>query len=190
MPRDTSGNYINGTPAIAGGQTVFGGCDAILHVLSLSGGVKVKEIEAGAYIAASAALDGDRAYFGHYENEFLCVDLTRGTNLWTYRDRGFPYFSSPAVTSDRVVFGGRDKRLHCVEKATGKSVWIFGTRGKVDSSPVVAGDKVVVGSDDGRLYVVALSDGRELWNYEIGQPVASSPAVADGRIVIGSDDGA
>src|SRR6185436_17104553 len=109
-------------------------------------------------------------------NEFLCVDLNKepegrvtrvpdqkiesGRNqnppsenvetnsvVWRFRDRGFPYFSSPAVTKDKVVFGGRDKQLHCVRTDDGKPLWAFPTRGKVDSSPVVAGDKVVVGSD-------------------------------------------
>src|ERR1051325_3349841 len=132
---------------------------------------------------------GGRAYFGHMENEFVCVDLEKGTNVWSYRDRAFPYYSSPAVTSNRVVFGGRDKRLHCVNRADGKPVWTFPTRGKVDSSPVICGDKVVVGSDDGRLYVVSLDKGKELWSYEIGRPIGSSPAVTDGKVVIGSDDG-
>ena len=109
--------------------------------------------------------------------------------VWTFRDRDFPYFSSPAVTKDRVVFGGRDKLLHCVKRDTGENLWAFATQGKVDSSPVVVGDKVVVGSDDGRLYVVSLKDGNKLWSYEIGKPVGSSPAVVEGKIVIGSDDG-
>jgi len=129
------------------------------------------------------------AYFGHYENAFLDVNLNEGKVAWTYKDRAFPYFSSPAVAGDRVVFGGRDKRLHCVKRKTGELVWTFATRGKVDSSPVIAGSRVVVGSDDGRLYVVNLEDGKEVWNYEIGQPVGSSPAVVRGRIVVGADDG-
>jgi outer membrane protein assembly factor BamB len=184
-----SSNYINGSPAVANGQTVFGGCDALLHVISLADGKQIKEVEAGAYVAGSAALLGGCAYFGHMENEFVCIDLEKGTNRWTYRDRAFPYYSSPAVTSNRVVFGGRDKRLHCVNRADGKPVWTFPTLGKVDSSPVVCGDKVVVGSDDGRLYVVSLDKGKEVWKREIGQPVSASPAIVDGRIVIGSDDG-
>ena len=53
-----TGNYINGSCAVADGQTVFGGCDAMLHVLSLADGDKIKEIDAGAYIAASVALVG------------------------------------------------------------------------------------------------------------------------------------
>ncbi len=172
-----TGNYINGSPAVADGVTAFGGCDAVVHVVSLADGKQTKEIEAGAYIIGSAALLDGKAYVGHYENEFLCIDLRAGKVAWRYRDRAFPYATSPAVTADRVLFGGRDKRLHCVKRDSGEAVWVFPTRGKIESSPVVAGDKVVFGSDDGRLYMVALSDGHELWQRELGQPVQSSPAV-------------
>ncbi len=33
-----TGNYINGSPAIFEGKTVFGGCDAILHVIDAEDG--------------------------------------------------------------------------------------------------------------------------------------------------------
>jgi len=69
------------------GKTVFGGCDALVHVISLADGQKVKEIEAGAYIAASVAAVDNRAYFGHYDNEFLCVDLAAGNVAWRFKDR-------------------------------------------------------------------------------------------------------
>jgi outer membrane protein assembly factor BamB len=184
-----SGNYINGASAVADGQAVFGGCDAMVHVLRLEDGVETAQIDAGAYIPVSVALAGHRAYFGHYDNEFLCVDLA-GTNVaWKYHDRDFPYLSSAAVTTDRVVFGGDDKTLHCLNRADGKSIWSFASQGKIQSSPVVAGDKVVFGSDDGRVYLVSMQDGHELWSYDTGQPVNSSPAVAAKKIVIGCDDG-
>jgi outer membrane protein assembly factor BamB len=184
-----SGNYINGTPAVADGKTVFGGCDALLHVINLKDGTKEKEVEAGAYVAGSGAFEKGKFYIGHYENEFLCADLDAGKITWKFHDRNFPYYSSPALTGDRVIFGGRDKKLHCLNRNSGEEVWSFSARGKVDSSPVVAGDKIVVGSDDGRLYMVALADGKELWNFEIGQPITASPAVAGGRVFIGSEDG-
>jgi outer membrane protein assembly factor BamB len=184
-----TGNYINGSAAISGGLTAFGGCDAIVHVVDVVNGKKIREIEAGAYIAASGAMDNGHLYVGHYENELLSVDVQKRVIDWRYRDRAFPFMSSPAVTPQRILVGSRDKRLHCVNRADGKAVWTFQTRGKVESSPVVAGDRVVVGSDDGRLYIVSLEDGSEVWNYEIGQPVQSSPAVVEGHIVVGSDDG-
>ena len=184
-----TGNYINGSPAVADGKTVFGGCDALLHVINLADGKKIKEVEAGAYIAGSGAFEKGNFYIGHYENEFLCADLNAGKIAWKFHDRNFPYFSSPALTTDRVIFGGRDKKLHCLDRAKGEEIWSFSARGKVDSSPVVVDGKVVVGSDDGRLYLVKLADGAELWNYEIGQPIISSPAVASGRVIIGGEDG-
>lgn len=184
-----TGNYINGTPAVADGRTVFGGCDALLHVISLKDGQKIKEVEAGAYIAGSGAYESNQFYVGHYENEFLRADLEKGEIKWKFKDRAFPYFSSPALTKDRVIFGGRDRRLHCVRKDTGEELWAFQTRGKVDSSPVVVGDKVAVGSEDGNLYLVGLNDGKEIWKYEVGQPITASPAVVNGTVVVGSEDG-
>lgn len=184
-----SGNYINGACAVADGKGVFGGCDAMVHVLRLADGVETAQIDAGAYIGVSVALAGNRAYFGHYENEFLCADLIATNVAWRFHDRNFPFMSSAAVTADRVVFGGDDKTLHCVNRADGKSLWSFPAQGRIESSPVVAGDKVVFGSDDGRVHLLSLRDGSELWSYDTGQPVASSPAVAGKKIVIGCDDG-
>jgi outer membrane protein assembly factor BamB len=117
------------------------------------------------------------------------VDLKEGKKVWVFKDREFPYFSSPAVTPEWVVVGGRDKLLHCVKRADGQPVWSFATHGKVDSSPAICGDKVVVGSDDGRLYVVSLGGGKEVWSYEVGQGIESSPAVAGGKVVVGGNDG-
>lgn len=185
-----TGNYINGTPSVSEGRTVFGGCDALLHVVGLAKGEKIKEVEAGAYIAGSGALEKGRIYIGHYENEFLCADLNEGKIAWKFKDRAFPYFSSPALTSERAIFGGRDKRLHCLRKESGEAIWTFATQGKVDSSPVVTADgKIVVGSEDGRIYLVSLADGKELWQYEIGEAVTSSAAVVDGLFVIAAEDG-
>ncbi|NBP25801.1 MAG: Pyrrolo-quinoline quinone, partial [Proteobacteria bacterium] len=42
-----TGNYINGSPAISRGRTAFGGCDALVHVVDVIGGKKLREIEAG-----------------------------------------------------------------------------------------------------------------------------------------------
>lgn len=184
-----TGNYINGSPAVAKGQTAFGGCDAIVHVVDLNSGKLAAEVDIGAYIIGSAALLDGKAYIGHYENAFICVDLEKKEVAWSYRDRSFPYASSPAVTADKVLFGGRDRRLHCVARDTGEPVWTFAARGRVESSPVVTGTQVVVGSDDGRIYMVHLETGKEMWQYEIGEPVQSSPAIAGNRLVIGANDG-
>ncbi|MAB80717.1 MAG: Pyrrolo-quinoline quinone [Planctomycetes bacterium] len=183
-------NYVNGTPAILDGRVIFGGCDAVLHVVSATTGRAVKTLELGSecHVAGSAALADGRAYFGHYGNQFVCVDLEKEKVVWSYDSPRHPFFSSPAIGTDRIVFGGRDKRLHCARLADGKPLWSFPTRRKIDSSPVICGDSVVFGSGDGRLYVVGLEDGKERWQYDIGKAILSSPAVVDGWVFVGAND--
>ena len=180
---------INGSPSLTNGRTMFGGCDAMLHLINVKLGKRQATIDAGSFIIASVAAAGDQAFVGHRDNEFLAFDLKKQKLLWTYKDRLFPYESSAAVTTDRVLFGGGDKRLHCVRRDNGKVVWTFSTRGAVDSSPVVCGDKVLVGSNDGRLYMVNLKTGKPIWSYETDDAITASPAVAGGKVVIGSEDG-
>ena len=184
-------NFINGTPAVSSkGETVFGGCDAILHIVSVKDGREVRKIDAEAYIPSSVATDGQMVYFGNHSNQVFAFDTSTGDNLWKYRNRNFAYFSSPAINDDVVLIGGRDKRLHCIDRAKGEERWLFPTRGEVDSSPVLCKDGgVIFGSGDGRLYCVNVSDGKERWAYEIGSPITGSPAVAHGAIVIGAEDG-
>jgi len=184
-------NYINGAPATDGVHVVFGGCDEMLHILSVLDGKKIGEVWAGSYIPGSAALVDGKAYLGQYDNKLICVDRKRKTIDWEYQDKDNPdsFFSSPAVGKDRVLIGSRNDYLHCVDRKTGKKIWVFRTHDDIDSSPVIAGEKAVVGSLDGRLYIVDMATGKELWSYEIGAPLFSCPAVDGGFIVIGADDG-
>lgn len=188
-----TGSYVNGTPAIgtiAGQQmAVVGGCDAKLHVVDLVTGKAVRTIETSAYVAASVAVADGHAYVGHYGNEVIAADLAAGTIMWTYKDRNFPFFSSPAVTADVVLLGGRDRRIHCLERSTGKVRWVVPARGNVDSSPLIGGNRALIGSDDGRLYLLDLADGKERWSFEIGGKLSSAPAYADGRVLVGGEDG-
>jgi outer membrane protein assembly factor BamB len=183
-------NFVNGSAAIDRGRAIFGGCDGIIHIVSVDDGREQSQIDMQAYIAGTLAVDANKAYFGHYEHVFQRVDLVAKKTDWEYRDKTFPFFSSPALARDRVVFGGRDKRVHCVNRMTGEALWTFRTGGQVDSSPVVCGDRMVIGSDDGRLYILDLADGREVWSAEIGRKIFATPAVAQGMIVVGSNDGA
>lgn len=182
-------NYVNGTPAVWDRKAVFGGCDAILHVVDLSKGEAARQVELGreAHVAGSVAIADGVAYFGHYGNAFVAIDLGTGESRWVYPSRE-AFFSSPAITPDRLVFGGRDKRIHCVRRDTGEPLWTVKTRRRVDASPVACGDKVVVGTGYGNLIVLQLEDGAEVFKYELGSSIYSSPAVVDGRILVGAGD--
>jgi len=182
-------NYINGSPAVEEQIAVFGGCDALIHVVFLSDGTMVKTVDSGSYVAASAAILDGQVYVGNYDDVFIKADIETGKILWKYEDSKAPFFSSPAIGRDVVVVGSRDELVHCIGRNDGKQLWTFQTLGEIDSSPVICGDKVIVGSQDGRLYMIRLSDGGKVWSYEIGQAISSSPAVANGMVIIGCDDG-
>ena len=183
-------NYVNGVPTIYDAKyVVFGGCDAMLYVVSLEDGKNVRSVEVEAPIAASVAIADGVGYVGNMDRAVMAFDLETTDMVWSYQPKSFPYFSSPAVTNKSVLIGGRDKGLHCINRVSGKPIWRFSARGRIDSSPVVSGDKVVFGSMDGKLYLVSLDSGREVVSYEIGEPISSTPAVVAGKVIVGCEDG-
>ena len=189
--RYSTDNYVNGTPAVAEGRAVFGGCDAVLHAVDLATGEAEGTVELGpdCHVAGSVGISGGCAYLGHYGNLFIRVELDTGDTLWSYGEGDSPFFSSPAIGEERVVFGGRDRNLHCARRSDGEPLWKFATRRKVDGSPVIAGDDVIFGSADGRLYRLDLLTGEERWSHDLGRAIVASPAVTGGRVYIGSTDG-
>jgi outer membrane protein assembly factor BamB len=182
---------VHATPAVLDGLAFVAGCDGIFRAIRVADGREAYQIESGTYTASSPILDGDRAYFGTFDNEVLALDLKRRSVLWRYSqpDAQFPYYSSAALSDGRAIIGGRDKVVHAIVTATGKAAWTFATRARVDSSPVVAGGRVYVGSSDGRLYVLDAASGSKLSEFDAGAAITASPAVAGGRIVVGSQDG-
>jgi outer membrane protein assembly factor BamB len=182
---------VHATPAVLDGLAFVAGCDGIFRAIRVADGREAYQIESGTYTASSPIVDGDRAYFGTFDNEVLALDLKRRTVVWRYSqtDAQFPYYSSAALSEGRVIIGGRDKVVHAIDTATGAAAWTFATRARVDSSPVVAGGRVDVGSSDGRLYVLDAASGNKLSEFDAGAAITASPAVADGRVVIGSQDG-
>lgn len=185
-----TGNYVNGSASLVDGMTVFGGCDGFLYFVNAADGTEKGKVEVSNPIASTVATRNGIAVVGHYGNEVVAVEASTLKAKWTYKDRDFPFFSSPAISADGWIFAGdRGKRMHCLSLADGGEKWAFRTQGKVDSSPVVSGGSVIFGSDDGKVYAVGTGDGKEVWSYEIGQPVQSSPCIAGGRLLIGADDG-
>jgi outer membrane protein assembly factor BamB len=182
---------VHATPAVQSGIVFIAGCDESFRGVSLETGKEVVEIVAGANTGASPVVDGDRAYFGTFNNEVLAFDIKAKKILWRYEnpDRQFPFYSSAALFGGKVIVGSRDKLVHALDAATGKAAWTFTTRARVDSSPAVAGGRVYVGSNDGRLYVLDAATGQKQWEFEAGSALVSSPAIAAGKIVIGSADG-
>lgn len=183
--------YIHATPTIAGEHVLAGGCDGLVHILRIRDGAKLLQAPAGAYVAASAAVVGNRVYVGTFGNKVLCMEVNSGRIVWEYDhpQRDFPFFASVAATNEIVIACGRDKLVHALEAQTGKTLWTFSAKAKIDASPVIVGARVIVAVTNGDLFALNLKTGKTSWQFDSGTGFVASPAVAHGKLIAGAIDG-
>ncbi|NUO78988.1 PQQ-binding-like beta-propeller repeat protein [candidate division KSB1 bacterium] len=183
--------YIHATPTIFGELAVVAGCDGVFRMIRIRDGVAVKEAQAGAYVAASTAVLGERAYVGTFANRVLCFDLNSAKMLWEYDhpQRDFPFFASAAVTNEIVIACGRDKLVHALNPQDGKVLWTHSAKTKIEASPVIVGPRVIVAVANGDVLALDLKTGKVVWQFESGSSFIASPAIAHGKLVVGSTEG-
>ena len=185
-----SAQPINGTPALVNGRTVvLGGCDALVHVIDVTNGKAVKEVQVDAEIIGTVATMGSMVYSANYGNQLVAVDIEEKKPRWIYEDKDFGFYAAPALNDELVFIGSRDKHLHAVNRENGKRAWRVKTGSRIDGGAIVFRDAVVVGSGDGRLYALKPSDGSEIWRLDLGEGISSDLAFANGCIVVGGLDG-
>jgi len=186
-----SDNFINGTPAVAEGVAVFGGCDGLLHQVNIADGTLKDRRTVATYVAGSVAVDGNLTWVGDYDGKFTCMDLSSGEEIWSYSDPAtdLPFIASPAVGKKHVYIGSRDKYMYCFERKSGALAWKVNTRGRVDASPVLVQDKLVAATMRGDVMIMDAADGKIRWTYELGSAITGNPAVIDGYIITGAADG-
>ena len=181
---------INGTPALVNGKNVvLGGCDALVHVIDVTNGKAVNEVQVDAEIIGTVATMGSMVYSANYGNQLVAVDIEKKEPRWVYEDKDFGFYAAPALNEELVFIGSRDKHLHAVNRSSGKWVWRFKTGSRVDGGAIVFRDAVVFGSGDGRIYALNPSEGSEIWRLDLGEGISSDLAFARGRIVVGGSDG-
>ncbi|NPV62683.1 MAG: PQQ-binding-like beta-propeller repeat protein [Methanotrichaceae archaeon] len=153
------------------------------------------------YIAASAAVSGDRIFVPNWpdmtfkgELGFACLDKSDGRVLWLNPLGGKGGASTPALEGDRIYVGSLTGDIFCLESTSGETVW----NRTIDASPKwwgVASSPLI---QDGTVYVMSFSDGtlhalnldgEELWNLSTGQinPYAS-PAYQSQRLYFPGGD--
>jgi eukaryotic-like serine/threonine-protein kinase len=186
-----TGNYVNGTPAVATNRIVFGGCDGIIRITDPLTGRERDTINIGIYIAASPALLNQKAYFGDYDGNLYCLDIISRKVLWKVPagQNSGSILGIPAVDNSHVVIGNDDKYLYCYNAGDGRQLWKFRTNGRITGSAVLTPSSVLCGSMDGNVYLLNLADGRKLWSFNAGAPISSSPAISQGRFYILTEEG-
>ena len=182
-------DYINCGVCIDGNTIILGGCDTFLHMIDLSTGKGLGEVELGGEVSGTPSLVDGHAYLGHMQNEVVAVDIKQKKIAWRFHDRDFPFAGSPAVSGDLVLIGSQGRRLYAINRKTGEQKWAIRTHGGIDGAPVIAKDRAIFGSSGGRLSIIELTKGESVWQYDIGAAIEAGPAVTSKLIVVGADDG-
>jgi outer membrane protein assembly factor BamB len=196
------------SPTVSAGKVMLAGCDAKLHFIDIATGKEVGTTEIDGPTGSTAAVGGDRVYFGTESGTFFAIDAPSGISpaptapngdaesskpAWTYRDprRGQPIRSAAAVTDKLIVYGSQGKAIYALDPASGKPKWSqpLATRTRVESSPVIAGNRVIAATAGGVLYLLDADTSETKWQYEAGGNFTASPAVVDGRIILGNGNG-
>ena len=186
--RSEATNRSDGSPALAAGRILFGNCDAALHAVDAASGRTLTRVALGAdcQVAAGVAADGALAYCGTRSGAVCCVDVERGTVVWTNGASKAETFTTPVLCGRLVVIGSFDGSLYAFDRGSGALAWtcpLSGTPG----NPVVHGADVIVGAG-GKLRAIAAGDGRERWSIAISDEIAA-PVVSGDNLLVAGDDG-
>jgi outer membrane protein assembly factor BamB len=184
------------TPTISAGHVMLSGCDSLLHVINAADGKETSTFEIDGPSGSTAAMRGERVYFGTEGGTFFAINVPADGNAkpsvaWTYRDpqRGQPIRTAAAVTDAIVVYGSQGKAIYGLDPANGEIKWKLPTRSRIESSPVIAGNRVVAATAAGKLYLIDAATGEVVFENDFGGSFTASPAVANERIIIGNGDG-
>ena len=133
-------------------------------------------------------------YISDYTGSIFVVDLQSGKKLWSLKDEGTEYTSSPGVGEQLVLVGTGNGRIIARAKDSGILKWVSRLPSEILSRPLETKKQVIARSNDGSVYALDKGTGQEIWNFQKTAPKLSvrgnsNPLLVDDSVVIGWDDG-
>lgn len=200
-----TGGWITGTPIVASGVVYIGSWDGHMYALRESDGGLIWSYDAGTIsvdrcqtsygIDSTAALSGNRLYFGNGAAQLFALNAGTGELVWRTQladpNLAFHLWGSPTVQNGKIYVGLASHcvnpcvagRLVCVDASNGRVLWTFAaapegsTGGAVWSSAAVDADRSLVfvgtgnyctGEDTHSTAIVALNadTGALVWEFK------------------------
>ena len=137
----------------------------------------------GAQIKGTVAAYDGRGYVGSWDERFHCIDLSDGSEVWTF-DTGRASMANPAVDPDSgVVYTGSDSGfVWALDPETGEELWSADVDGRVIGALTVTAETVLAGSYDRALYALDRDTGERRWRVETRGWLTSGAVPVDGRL--------
>jgi outer membrane protein assembly factor BamB len=143
----------------------------------------------GKPIKGSAAIAGNRVYFGDEAGVLRALDLGNGRELWSFKSEG-PIEATPLVQDGAVYIGSADEHLYALDAATGALRWKYKTGGKILGSanfaqnPGTPGVWILVGSYDASMHCVDAATGKAVWTHATDNYINGTPAILGADAVV------
>lgn len=181
---------LQSSPVVADGRVYIGGRDGGLHAVDAQTGEAVWKFDTkGSWVLGSAAVAGNRLYFGTSDTNMLrAVDATTGESVFD-TSLATCIYSSPALVAETIYIGTCGGLLFAVDATSGEVRWKFRTEASVrDRHGILNPDgtwdpaKVFAGEYTFENASAAVERFLDLGAF------LSSPVLRDGVLYIGSAD--
>ena len=136
---------ITAAPSVEGSTVYVGARDGFVHALDLeTGAVRWTYDAAGSWVLSTAAVDGERIYFGTSDTGlFVALDRRTGKEVFRADTRVWTY-ASPVVAGNTVFAATMSGALYAFDRKTGARTWAWRT-------PESLNDEDDILDDTGRL---------------------------------------
>ncbi len=170
-------------PMLVDGVLYVGAGDGGFHAVRADSGERVWRVQSKGAIRATAAVRGDRVFFGTVGGLVVAVERATGRTLWEAKSPA-PVTSSPSFVGDKLISGGRDSVLQALDPASGAQLWKLDFWGSwVESSAVAApendGTAYIGSSDLRRVTCFDAADGHIRWRTDVFGSAWGRPLVTD-----------
>ena len=140
------------------------------------------------------SIDNQSIYITDYTGNLYALNMLNGKRLWSLKDKGTEYTTSPGIGSDLVLVGTGDGRVIARSKESGILKWVAKLPSEILAKPLEGYNQIIVRSNDGSVYALDKETGQEIWNYQKTAPKLSvrgnsNPLLVDDSVIIGWDDG-
>lgn len=186
--RKTYAEAVTTTPAVDGGNVIFGSRDGNVYALEQESGSLGWRYQAEEGVGASPVVVGGVVVGADYKGNVFCLDKSTGAQIWKHvlPDK---VVSTPCVAGGEVLVGCTDGLGYGLSLETGRVLWKVKTGGRIRASAAAGSGGFYLPSYDGKLYAVSQGSGARRWTQRVGGELSSTPAVDAGRVVVGGDGG-
>lgn len=120
---------VLGNPVIQQGIAYIGSSDGHFRAIDITTGTLRWDFDAvKGFVVTKPLIYDNKIYFGCWNNDFYCLDLSSGKQIWKWNNGASNRMFSPAAcfpvaTANRVFIVAPDRYMTSLDAATGEVIW-------------------------------------------------------------------